>query len=200
MTDFVTAKETATIVKRWREMGIGADAQKDSFSEIITATGLATITGGTFTRPADTNAYAVGDIIANSVTAGSCLPITVPAGYFQASVGQLRRARLKVNDSAWLNAQIFVHMFKNAPTYANGDNAAFAAGLTESNYLGAFDVTLDRSFSDPMVKGIGVPRVGSEMNFDCAAGSVNLYAVLETRTVITPGSGKIFTLTVEALF
>jgi hypothetical protein len=34
------------------------------------------VVSASFTRPADTNAYAAGDLVANSVTAGSVIPMT----------------------------------------------------------------------------------------------------------------------------
>lgn len=161
--------------------------------------GLAAIVGATMQRPADTNAYAVGDIVAQSTTAGSCSAVAVAAARAVDATGMLRRCRVKVNDAAWLNAQLYVHVFKDQPAFASGDNAAFAAALTESNYIGAFDVTLDRQFSDPFVKGVGAPRAGAEMNFDPKAGTQNVYFVIETRTAVTPGSAKTFTVVFEVL-
>lgn len=165
----------------------------------VIGTGYAAAIGATMTRPADTNVYAVGDIVAQSTTAGSCSGVAVAVARANDKTGMLRRCRVKVNDAAWLNAQVFVHVFKDAPTFAAGDNAAFAANLSESNYLGAFDVTLDRSFSDPFVKGVGAPRAGAEMNFEPSAGTKNLFYVIETRTAVTPGSGKTFTVVFEVL-
>ncbi|MER9278709.1 hypothetical protein [Mesorhizobium sp. M0522] len=166
----------------------------------VTGSGYFAAVGATMQRPADTSGYSVGDIVAQNTLAASCSGVAVAVARANDATGMLRRCRVKVNDAAWLNAQLYIHVFKDTPTFANGDNAAFAAGLTESNYIGAFDVTLDRSFSDPLVKGIGAPRAGSEMNFDAHAGSPNLYYVIETRTAVAvPGSGKIFTVVFEVL-
>ena len=142
------------------------------------------------TRPADTNAYAVGDLIANSTTAGSVTPMALAVGRVAQGTGMLRRVRLKVNDTAWANGTVRVHIYKNSPTCANGDNGVWST--SESEYLGSCDVTFDRAFSDPFVMGVGVPAAGSEINFDCAASSQNIYALLEARSAVTPGSGKAF--------
>lgn len=171
----------------------------DIDADILSAVSSTAIVGGTLTRTADTNAYAVGDIVAQSVTAGSCSGVAIAAARANDLTGMLRRCRVKVNDAAWLNAELYVHVFKDPPTFTSGDNAAFASNLTESNYIGAFDVTLDRGFSDPFVKGIGVPRAGSEMNFDPHAGTQNLYFVIETRTAVTPGSAKVFSVVFEVI-
>ena len=47
---------------------------------------IADIVTATLTRPADTTAYASGDLVANSTTAGSVTPLTFNAGASQGSV------------------------------------------------------------------------------------------------------------------
>lgn len=162
--------------------------------------GEATAVGATMQRPNDTNSYAIGDIIAQSTTAGSCSGVAVAVARANDKTGMLRRCRVKINDvTPWTNAVLKVHVFKDPPTFTNGDNAAFSGGLSESNYIGSFDVTLDRVFSD-YVKGIGVPTIGSEMNFEPHSGSQNIYYVLEARSAVsTPGAGKTFTVVFETL-
>lgn len=162
--------------------------------------GASNAPGATMTRTADTNSYAIGDIVAQSVTAGSCSGVAIVVARSNGGSGMLRRCRVKVNDvTPWTNAQLKIHIFKNTPTFTNADNAAFSGGLSESLYIGSFDVTLDRVFSD-YVKGIGIPTIGSEMNFEAAEGSQNLYFVIETRSAITtPGSAKVFTVVLEVL-
>jgi hypothetical protein len=177
--------------------GGGGGALSAGEAHIGEVGGKTIITGASFTRPADTNAYAVGDLIANSTTAGSVSPMALAVGRIAQGTGMIRRARLKVSDTTWANATVRAHFYKNSPTVANGDNGAWSS--SESEYLGCCDMVLDKSFSDPFVKGIGVPSAGSEINFDCAAGSQEMYALLEARTAVTPGSAKTFSLTVEAL-
>jgi hypothetical protein len=156
---------------------------------------IATATA-TMTRPADTTAYVSGDLIANSTTAGSVAPLTLAVARAANKSGAIRRLRLKVNDTAWLNASVRVHLYRQSPTVANGDNGAFSS--TESNHIGYSDITLDRQFSDPCVKGIGIPAIGSEFNFEPDAGTANIYALLECRSAVTPAASKTFTLTLEA--
>lgn len=163
----------------------------------LPVTGNTAVIGGSIQRPADTAAYAVGDIVAQSTTAGSCSPVPVAVSRDIDTTGIMRRCRVKVNDLAWFNASLYVHVFKDAPTFSSGDNAAFAAALTESNYLGAFTVTLDQKFSGSIVKGIGVPVAGSEIVFDPSAGTKNVFFVIETKSAVTPGSAKTFTVVFE---
>jgi hypothetical protein len=156
---------------------------------------IATATA-TLTRPADITAYAAGDLIANSATAGSVVPLTLAVARAAGKSGAIRRLRLKVNDTAWLNAIVRVHLYRQSPAVANGDNGALSS--TESDHIGYSDITLDRQFSDSCVKGIGVPAVGSEFNFEPDPGTANIYALLECRGAVTPAASKTFALTVEA--
>jgi hypothetical protein len=150
----------------------------------------------TFTRPADTNIYAIGDLIANSVTAGSVTPMTLAVSRANDTTGMLRKVRVKTNDTAWASKNVRVHFYKNSPTVTNGDNGAWLS--TESEYLGYSDILLDRHFSD-FEKGFGVASVGSEFIFAPSSGTQNIFALLEARDAVTPGSGKTWTVTVEVI-
>lgn len=158
--------------------------------------GVTAIKGGSFTRPADTTAYALGDLVANNTVAGSVVPITVNAGRVTNGTGMARRVRLKKTSTSLANASFRVHLYKDSPTCANGDNAAWST--TESNYLGACDVTMDEAFTDG-AKGIGVPNAGGEINFDCSSGTANIFALIEARAAYAPASGETFSLSVEVL-
>lgn len=158
--------------------------------------GYTVVVGGSFTRPADTTIYASGDLVANSTTAGSVAPITVAAARVNGGTGMIRRVRLTTSSTSLTNASFRIHFYKSSPTFTNGDNGAWLT--TESTYLGACDITLDKTFSDA-AKGIGSPNIGSEINFDTVGGSVNLYAVVEARAAYTPTSAEVFTLAVEIL-
>jgi len=180
--------------KKLRDMGDG------TFAEVVTsAMPLADMLSvvGTLQRPADVNAYAIGDIIAQSVTAGSCSAIPMAVAIAVDRPGAIIRCRVKVDDQAWLGAVVAVHIFRDPPTFSNGDNAAFAGGITESNYIDAFDVTLGDQFSD-YVSGIGVARGPRFVAFRPHSGTQNIYCVLETKTAVTPASAKTFTVEFEA--
>jgi hypothetical protein len=147
-----------------------------------------------FNRPADTIAYTVGDLIANSTTAASVVPMMLSVARVNDGTGMIRRLRLKTNDTTFANAVIRVHLYRDSPTIAAGDNLAWLT--TDSNYFSYADITLDRHFSDAE-KGFGTPVIGSEWNFDVSPGTKAVYALLETRTAVTPGSARTWTLTAE---
>jgi hypothetical protein len=166
----------------------------------VTSGGVYASVGGTLTKSTKTTAYSSGQLIAQSATAGSCSGIALAVARINDGTGMVRRLRLKTTDATWLNATIRVHLYKDTPTFANGDAGNWAAGTTESNYIGYSDIVLDRSFSNA-VKGIGTPASGSEWNFEPSTGTQNIYAVLEARST-SAGShtaSSVFTLVAETL-
>jgi hypothetical protein len=151
-----------------------------------------------FTRPADTTAYATGDLVANSTTAGSVVAMSFTgATRVAAGSGMIRRARIKKSGTGVTNALFRLHLFKAAPaTVTNGDNGVFSVSGV-ADYIGAFDITVDRAFTDGAY-GSGVPITGSEINFKLASGST-IYGLLEARGAYTPGNAEVFTADLEIL-
>ena len=155
----------------------------------------AIVTGSTVTRPADTTAYASGDLVANSTTAGSVTPISF-ASVVLAATGCVRveRVRLFKTGTSTTNASFRLHLFNATPsTIANGDNAAFLTSGT--GYVGALDVTIDRAFSDG-AHGAGISLTGSPMTLTIPSGTT-LYGLLEARGAYTPASAEVITAVLE---
>jgi hypothetical protein len=150
-----------------------------------------------FTRPNDTTAYASGDLVANSVTAGSVLPMQFPLGG-NAIPGSTRitRARLRKSATTATNASFRVHLYGASPTAANGDNGAWSTDQA-SSYLGAIDVAAMKAFTDGCAD-VGAAAAGSELLIRLPAGAT-LYALLEARAAYTPAANEAFTLTLESL-
>jgi hypothetical protein len=196
----VQASPTAnTVLDRLKALltGINLAASANHIGEVGGRSIAAT---ASFTRPADTSAYAVGDLIANSTTAASVVPMALAVARINGGTGIIRKLRLKTNDAAWKNAVVRVHLFELSPTVTVGDNGVFNAAetlaCTESSYIGYADVTLGKQFSDS-VKGFAMPGEGVEWTFVAAAASQNVYALLEARTALTPASAALFTLSAE---
>lgn len=149
-------------------------------------------------RPADTTAYASGDLVANSTTAGSVAPMTFAVARTAGGSGMIRRARLRKTGAGVTGASFRLHLYRAAPaTITNGDNGAW---LTSGNadYMGAIDITCDRVFTDG-ASGNGVPLAGTEINFDLPDGVSNIRGLLEARGAYTPISGEVFTVELEVL-
>lgn len=153
------------------------------------------IATGSFVRPADTIVYAPGDLVANTVAPATVAAVELTVARKQAGTGRIARARLTRSKPE--GGMFRLHLYRTAPTVhaTSGDNAAF---LTDGaiGYLGAFDITVDRVFSDG-AKGFGVPTVGAFIAFEAGAGSQRLYALVEARSAVTPASGETFTITLE---
>jgi len=162
------------------------------------AAGAVTLASASFTRPADTTAYGVGDLVANSTTAGSVVAMSL-AGMAQRAGGggKIVGARLRKSGTGTTNAAFRVHLFSAAPaTITNGDNGAFLpSGVAD--YIGALDVTIDRAFTDGAF-GRGMALTGNFLDYVTGA-STTLYALLEARGAYTPISAEVFTLTLAAL-
>jgi len=153
-----------------------------------------------FTRPADTTAYASGDAVANSTTAGSVVPLSWPVTSDMGGSGMVRRARLTKSGTTVTNASFRLHLFTASPTTAAGDNAALSlAGV--AGWAGYIDLDMSAMtniFSDG-AKVIGTPSAGVEINFDLPTTAVKLFGLLEARAAYTPTSGETITVDLEVL-
>jgi hypothetical protein len=146
-----------------------------------------------FTRPADTTAYASGDIVANSTTAGSVVPLNFPS--CSDGIGhslQIRRVRLSKSTTGVTNASFRLHLFNVLPTVTSGDNAAIVIATGAAKYLGQVDIVMNQSFTDG-----GAGQATCEINCHPVAGASNLYGLLEARAAYTPGSAEVFTASLE---
>lgn len=154
---------------------------------------------GSFTRPADVTAYASGDLIANSTTAGSVVaPEITGVAAVLGGEGVLHRITLHKTGTSATNANIRVHLFRADPAIVtNGDNGAFSVSGA-ADYLGQWDVASMQAFTDGCV-GHVTPANPVPLRLGANLGS--LYALLEARAAYTPASAEVFTVTldVEAL-
>lgn len=130
-------------------------------------------------------AYAIGDLVANHATAGSVVPMTFTVANSAGSVaiGRVWMTSSRTSLPAAGTGSYRLHLYRASPTAINGDNAAFSTSM--ANYLGAYDVTLDRLFSDGCYGATGNPVVGSEMLIKLASGT-DIFGLVESRTANTP--------------
>lgn len=159
--------------------------------------GLITNPSANFTRPADTTAYASGDLVANSTTAGSVVAMSLTPTAVTAGSFLIRRVKLAKSTTTVTNAQFRVHFFRAAPaTVTNGDNGVFSVSGV-ADYVGACDISMDRALTDGAC-GFGLPIVGSEMSVKLASGT-SLFALIEARAAYAPGNAETFTLTLDVM-
>lgn len=142
-----------------------------------------------FTRPTDTTAYAVGDLVANSVTAGLVAPLSLTVGRVTAPWGRIKRVRLSKTTTVLTAAAFRAHFYAVSPTPANGDNAAWSTDQA-ATYVGAVGVTMDKAFTD-----------GAFGMADCEiayiAAAQTLYALIEAAAPYSPGNAEVFTLAAD---
>lgn len=151
----------------------------------------------TFTRPADTTAYTSGDLIANSVTAGSVTNMSATVTRVAAAGGFIDSIHVMKSDKSVTTCTIRVHVWNAAPTYVTGgDNSAMSTVLATAalNHLGAFDAILTSAGADGAF-GMALPQGtnGQPMPFKLASGST-LFFTLEAQSAYTPASAEVFTI------
>jgi hypothetical protein len=154
----------------------------------------------TFTRPSDTTPYASGDLVANNTVASSVTPMSFAIGRGALGKGgMIRRVRLRKSGTSTTNAQFRLHLYSSSPTQTGaggagtGDNAAWSTDGV-SSYVGAFDITVDKAFTDGAA-GNGAPMVGSEVNFTADT----YYGLLEARGAYTPANGETIEVLLEVI-
>jgi hypothetical protein len=154
-----------------------------------------------FTRPADTNAYAAGDLVANSTTAGSVVPIR----FVRSSIGEgglmIRKLRMRKSTASLTNASFRLFLFSAAPVPTAGDNANFttsnlSASNGAANFLGRYDITMDQAFSDG-AWGRGGNVQGDDMPLTIPNGQ-DLHGLLQASAAYAPGSAEVFAFILEA--
>lgn len=155
---------------------------------------MAAIPSQTITRPANTTAYASGQLVANSTTAGSVTPFKITnAVRVNGGSGRIERVRLYKSGTS-IGASFRVHYYRSSPAVTNGDGGAWLT--SGAAYIGAMDVIIDRAFSDG-AEGAGVPLIGNGILFTLDDGVSDLFALIEARSAYTPASGETFSLRTE---
>lgn len=147
------------------------------------------------TRPADTNAYAIGDVINESASAGT--------NWTFSSIGPsggkilITYVALEIDLAAVISgmASFRVHLFDAAPTAIN-DNAAFSVATGDrTKYLGYLEV----STPEDLGATLWVQNDTVRLPVKLASASTSLYGMLETRAAYTPSSGDVFTVHIRAI-
>lgn len=195
-TGLATAANQSTATTSLGTIATAVQAATPAGTNIIGAltNGGQVVIGSTVTRPANTTAYVVGQLVANNTVAGSVTYPTIAAARGTNLVSVATRCILKKTGTSLPNAIFRVHFYNAQPTVSNGDGATWLTG--SANYLGFFDVTCTQAFTDAAI-GVGIPGSGSMMTFTPASGTSNLYFLIEARAAYTPISGEVFTVSLE---
>lgn len=141
-----------------------------------------------FTRPNDTNAYAIGDLIANSTTAGSVTRLSWTGATISGNGGKGMISSFMLACSAAFVGTVRVHFLKTDHAVTNGDNGALVlTSLDLDNYIGSLDVSLDGAGNGGALGFAS--NIG--LDYELATGDT-VYAVLEARSAVTPVAQAVF--------
>lgn len=144
------------------------------------------ITAPTFTRPANTTAYADGDLVANSTTNTEVVPLAFLIPNRRSCL--IRGAYVTKSDQTDVtNATFTLHLFRSSPTVANGDNGALSTNIADK--IGTINVGQMVAYTDDAY----IMTYGGNFYVDSGT-SRTLYGLLEADGAYGPASGETFTV------
>jgi len=150
-----------------------------------------------FTRPANTTAYATGQLVANSTAAASVVPMSFTLGNsFGPGQFRMMRYRLFKSGTGVTNATFRLHLYEALPTVSNGDGGTWLSTLS-AHWLGNMDISTMYAFSDGAA-GTGADPAGAEAFVKMYQGKI-LYGLLMALGAYTPASAETFTVVLEEL-
>jgi len=150
-----------------------------------------------FTRPANVTAYASGQLVANSTTAGSVVPLSwTSAARVSGGNFYIRRVRMTLSSKSVTLTSFRIHFYTVTPTIANGDGAAWSTTL--ANYVCKMDVPVASWEAGTDVSiGFGLPTSGDGNECNVVASAQTLFALVEARAAYVPASGETITVIPE---
>jgi len=168
---------------------------------VSTPGGIATIPSATMTRPADTTAYASGDLVANSTTAGSVTGLVFANAIRVNENFRIERVCLRKSDPSITNASFRVYICRALPVLSVGDNAQLnnsgVMAIDDVSYIvDWFDITMARG-GERGAFGVGVPNIGSAIALSPVDPSTTLIGLIEATAAYTPVSGETFDCVLE---
>lgn len=162
--------------------------------ESLTVDGKAYRSTATITRPANTTAYTVGDVVGD--TGGSAIISLTSAGPSGGFI-ILQSISLVFSDSTVPSGMgaFRVHMYSASPT-AIADNAAFdLASGDRATYMGYIDLPAPQDLGSTLYTQTDYPGRLIKL----AAASTTLFAEIETRGAYTPVSASTASLRINTL-
>lgn len=153
------------------------------------------VTAGELTRPANTTAYTAGDVVSNSASATTLLSFPNFARV-NAGSGYIVGARL-VTDKKSITPRFRVHLYNAGNPTVAADNAAFDSRYADAaKRIGWFDLPAMTTGTDTTNSTESASQdMTLRIPFIAAAGTRDIYAVLEILDAFTPSSGQKFLLT-----
>lgn len=149
-----------------------------------------------FTRPANTTAYAQNDIVADNTTAASITPLSWGVGAVGAA-GIIRGVRLYKSGTTVTNGSFRIFLFTATPgTPTNGDNGAFGVA-SAADYLDLVAVDLSSGALAGGTTGASKRSAAVAIPFRLPSTADKLYGLIDVQAAYTPASGETFRVTLE---
>ena len=149
-----------------------------------------------FTRPSDTTAYADEDLVANSTTAGSVVPMSFPVGVANGRGVKVVGVTIQKSDGTdAANATFSVRLFASSPTVANGDNGAISHDV--AGYFTEIACPIMVAHTDDCKTHVYAGAVSGGYNapYVYLRSSNTIYGLLKAEAAYSPASAEVFTVT-----
>lgn len=201
--------------RRWKDMSDGTYAEVVALGANTAAIGkltageehLGEVGGrsttivGAVTRPADTEQYAAGDVIANSTSTPAVITFSGCAR-INGGTGIIVGAQLIDSANQTVKPALELWLFDTTVTPDN-DNAVFTPTDAELLTLVGI-IQFSTWFVGDATAGAGgnvasLAVLSNHLVFDCGTATTALYGVLVARNAYTPVSGEIFSVRLRVL-
>lgn len=155
------------------------------------------VAAASFARPPNTTTYVAGQTFANSVTAGSVVPMSFNICPANGIPIYILKARLITQTSGGAGVTtsfgVFkLHLYGQSPTVAAGDGTAFSTTLV--NWAGTLDGTLGFQGTDYSVCEMA-PTFGNSVMVIPAGGSTTIYGLLQIQAAFIPTNAQVTIVT-----
>lgn len=152
----------------------------------------------TFTRPANTTAYTLGDAVSDDATTPTATTFLLSGLSTKVDTGGIiKSATLYKSDSDLTNASFQINFFDTQPAAAGwDDNAAVAITDDEWKRCYGFAQLVTGTDSSAVQTGDVYCKTNLDLPYAYVTGSSPIYVVITALAAYTPASAEVFTLVV----
>ena len=149
----------------------------------------------TFTRPADTTAYSINDVIADSTSAPTVISFTNIA---RAVGGQSYIVKVRImTDQKTCTARMRLALFQTAPTLINDNSPKTRLWANRVISLGSIDFDPMTTEDATNSTAASAMWTSAPVNIVCDAASTTIYGILSTLDAFTPASAQQFYIAID---
>ena len=199
MTDTALNNPLVTAVMAVKSGGdiVAVGTEANPMAATIVQGGTNILVGGksvqksaSFTRPADTTAYAANDAVANSTTAPTLLSFANCANA-NGGQGYIVKTRLLTNQKT-CTARFRLSFYHTAPSPVNDNAPKPMLYANKDKLIGRID--LDPCNTEDTTSDAAFALSTALMPYVCAAADTSIYCILTTLDAFTPASAQQFYL------